>query len=259
MSRPTALISGAAGGIGRATAALLARRGWDLFLTDLVWPEDWPKFLAEVETQTQVRTILADLIDPAASARVVAEALKACGRLDGLAHCAGMSLVASVLEQSPESWARVRAVNLDAAFYLAQACARAMTAGKSGGSLVLVSSIGYLSGGANPAYGASKAGVISLTYALAQELGPRGLRVNAVAPGVIDTAMVRGAFSGDEFTVLEQAVARRTPLRRLGRAEDVAGVIAFLLSDAAAFVTGAVIPVTGGLELLPKLSAFLEG
>jgi NAD(P)-dependent dehydrogenase (short-subunit alcohol dehydrogenase family) len=152
MPRPAALVSGAAGGIGRATAQALAGQGWDLFLTDLAWPADWPEFLASLDHRARVASLTADLAEPAASGRVVEAVLAELGRLDGLAHCAGLSLVASALNQGPDSWARVRTVNLDAAFYLAQACGRAMAAAGRGGSMVLVSSIAHLSGGANPAY-----------------------------------------------------------------------------------------------------------
>jgi 3-oxoacyl-[acyl-carrier protein] reductase len=100
--------------------------------------------------------------------------------------------------------------------------------------------------------------VATLTYGMAQQLGPHGIRVNAVAPGIIDTPMVRGGFT-DTFEGLVAGARTRTPLGRLGQPEDVAQVIAFLLSPAAAFVTGALVPITGGIEFLAPISAIAKG
>ena len=116
----------------------------------------------------------------------------------------------------------------------------------------------HTNGGANLAYGSAKGGVATLTYGMAQQLGPHGIRVNAVAPGIIDTPMVRGGFA-DAFEGLEAGARLRTPLGRLGQPEDVAEVIAFLLSPGAAFTTGALVPVTGGIEILAPISVIAKG
>ena len=175
------------------------------------------------------------------------------GRLDGLVHCAGVSRLRRFEEQTDEDWDEVLSVNLSAAFRVARAVAPTIARYGNGGSIVMISSLAWKSGGANPAYGAAKAGVNTLVFNMAQCFGPRGVRVNAIAPGIIATDMVRNAFPGKKFEALEKAASARTPLRRLGNPEDVAEVASFLLSDKSSFITGAVIPVSGGFELIQPI------
>lgn len=250
MSAPVCLITGAAGGIGAATAAAMLRDGWQVAASDL--PGRHPPLADGVET------IPADLSDPAAAAALVDETLRRFGRLDGLVHCAGTSHVAGFPDQEDADWDRVIDINLSSAHRVARAVGRHLQSRPGPGAMVFLSSLAWMSGGANPAYGAAKGGVNTLVFNIAQALGPHGVRANSIAPGIIATGMVRGAFPGDKFERLERAASARTPLRRLGRAEDVAELAAFLMSDRASFITGTVIPVTGGLELVPPIGT-LEG
>ncbi|WP_118133586.1 SDR family NAD(P)-dependent oxidoreductase [Oceanicella sp. SM1341] len=245
MSGPVCLVTGAGGGIGRASVAALMDNGWRIAATDRPGSE-----CAEGDA---LAFFPADLADPAAPEAVVAAALARFGRLDGLLHCAGTSHVAAFPEQDDEGWDRVIDINLSAAHRVARAVGRHLIAQGTGGAVVMISSLAWMSGGANPAYGAAKGGVNTLVFNMAQALGPHGVRVNSIAPGIIATDMVRGAFPGEKFGRLERAASARTPLRRLGRAGDVADVAAFLMSERAGFVTGTVIPVTGGLELVPPI------
>ncbi len=134
-----------------------------------------------------------------------------------------------MVEMEDGEWDSLVDLNLSAVFRLSKAAARQMIAQGGGGAIVHISSIAHANGGANLAYGAAKGGVATLTYGMAQQLGRHGIRVNAVAPGIIDTPMVRNGFA-QQFDALVAGAAARTPLGRLGRPEDVANVIAFLLS-----------------------------
>lgn len=253
--KPTAIVTGASGGIGGATALVLAREGWDLVLNGLE-----PAALDAVADEAraagaEVATLSGDVTDRDHPRAICDLALDRFGRIDGLVGGAGTSRPVSFHETSDEEWDRLVDINLSAHFRLAREVGRHMMGREGGGAIVEVSSISHRNGGGNVAYGAAKAGVVAMCYGMAQTLGPYGVRVNAVAPGVIDTTLVRSNFPGETFDRLVEGASARTPLRRIGKPEDVAEVIAFLLSDKAAFITGAVIPITGGIELLAPISA----
>ena len=258
MDAPVTLVTGASGGIGSALCHMLGRAGHRLVLTALD-QEGLDLLAADLEAGgVPVVTLAGDVRDDALPARCVALAVERFGRLDNLVTGAGASRPCPMVEMDEDEWATLVDINLSAVFRFSKAVARRLIAQGQGGAIVHISSIAHANGGANLAYGAAKGGVVTLTSGMAQQLGPHGIRVNAVAPGIIDTPMVRQGFR-DSFNGLVANAGQRTPLGRLGRPEDVAGVIAFLLSSQAAFVTGALIPITGGIEILSPLSAIARG
>ena len=212
-----ALVTGASRGIGLACAGRLRADGW--------------------RVETAERSSGIDLADPEQARRAVAR----LERIDALVANAGTTARFGALELPLEEWQRVLDLNLTSVFVLAQAAGRRMVEA-GGGAIVLMASLMSFVGGFNiAAYSASKGGVAQLAKALSNELAPRGVRVNAVAPGYIETEM-----TSDLEDWKRREVGARIPLGRWGTPEEVAGVVAWLLSDDARYVSGAVIPVDGG-------------
>lgn len=258
MSSPVTLITGASGGIGGALASMLAAAGHKLVLTGLE-AGVLDALSGEIaRAGGEVVTLAGDVRDHALPQALIDLAVGRFGRIDNLVTAAGASRPVRMVEMEDDEWDRLVDLNLSAVFRVSKAAAKQLIAQGEGGAIVHISSIAHANGGANLAYGSAKGGVATLTYGMAQQLGPHGIRVNAVAPGIIDTPMVRGGFAR-QFNALVEGAAVRTPLGRLGRPEDVAAVIAFLLSPGAAFVTGALIPITGGIEILSPISTIAKG
>ena len=232
------LITGASSGIGRAVAQLCVDQSARVLATG--------RRAEALEELDGVRRFACDLLEPGAPEACVAECVERLGGLDGVVHAAGTV----VRGEDPRSTSdeQIRAM-LDANLALPLRVARATLGSLGrGGSLVLVSSqLGRIGAPGYASYCAAKGGVDALVRALAVDVGPDGIRVNAVAPGLVRTPM---AYIGrDDFDELVPAIAERHPLRRIGEAGDIAGPVAFLLSDASAWITGQTLVVDGGFTI----------
>jgi len=239
-----ALVTGASRGIGRAIAVEFAREGSDVALVgrDRDALEETANACAGARIGAVAHEIIADVADHAAVDAAVEETVGRFGHLDFAVANAGQSIDALLLRLKDDVLQQLLDVNLKSAFYLCAAAAKPMMKQRSG-SIVLVSSIVGLSGNAGQAaYAATKAGLLGLCKSVAKELGSRNIRVNAVAPGLIETAMTEKMPQAAREALVKQAA-----LGRLGTPEEVSGVVAFLCSGAAAYVTGQTIVIDGGI------------
>ena len=240
------LITGSSRGIGAAAARRVARAGWDVAIHCCRSRERAGLLSEELRAMgVSAPVVEGDVSDPAQAAAVVEEARRALGELDALVCCAGIALPQQLLtDTTDEQWRRVFAVDVDGVFYTIRAALPRLIHRKRG-SIVTVSSLwGETGRSCEVAYSAAKGAVIAMTRALAKELGPSGITVNCVAPGVIDTEM-NGHLSREDLA----ALAEETPLGRIGRPEDAAESIFFLASPQAGFVTGQVLQPNGGLVI----------
>ncbi len=242
---PVVLVTGAAGGIGRATVELFRREGWDVVAWD-VQPHPEPP--------PGVRAMQVDVSQPDQVEAAMGEVARAFGRLDALVNNAAVQITKPFEATTPEEWDRVQAVNLKGAYLVSRAAYPLLrAAGRA--SVVHVASVHALATSAHiAAYAASKGGLLALTRAMAIEWAP-DIRVNAVLPGAVDTAMLRAGLSrghvqGETVEQRLKALAERTVARRIGRPEDIAQAILFLCDwERAGFIYGHGLVVDGGATI----------
>ena len=237
-----ALVTGAAGGIGRAIARQLHGQGATVALTDMnrAGMEELAKELGE-----RVHVLEANLTDPEAAGQLVAAAEKAMGRIDILVNNAGLTRDNLAMRMKDEDWQLVLDVNLTAAFRLARACLRPMMKQRSGRIIGMASIVGAIGNAGQANYAASKGALIAMGKSLAQEVASRGITVNSVAPGFIATPMTDALLDEQK-----QRLIANIPGGRLGTPEDVATAVTFLASDEAAYITGQTLHVNGGMAML---------
>jgi NAD(P)-dependent dehydrogenase (short-subunit alcohol dehydrogenase family) len=242
----TAIVAGGARGMGRAVAELAASTGADIVILDILKTET-AETAAHIASAYDRKTkgIVVDLADAAEAEAAVDAAVAEFGRIDVLFNCTGIAPNTDVLDIPAAEWAKVMTVNVNAQFYVAQPVARHMAA-NGGGSIVCIgSNSGFIVDRPQPQahYNASKAAVHQMVKSLACELGPKNVRVNAVAPGFIVTEMTKRGMSNPEWlTTWEQ----NTPIGRLGKPDEIANVMLFLASEASSFMTGSIVIADGG-------------
>lgn len=245
LSGKAALITGAQQGIGAAIALAFAQAGADVAINYLDGTAQAEEVAAAVRAAGR-RAVLVqgDVAAGGMPAKLVADTVAAFGRIDIHVNNAGVYPRVDFLDMKESDWDFVHAINLKAGAFCAQAAARAMIAAGTKGAIISLASSAVF--GASPRgvhYAASKGGVVSMTRAMAHELAPHGIRVNAIAPGLTDTAQPRYGHTEEELA----ARAATMPLRRMGTPEDIANVAVFLASDKSAFMTGQTVHPNGGL------------
>lgn len=243
IAHEVALVTGAARGIGKAVASALAEAGASVVLTDLL-PEVHETTAALQEKGYKVSAVTGNVASLADAQQMVDKAVEEYGRLDILVNNAGITRDNLLLRMPEEDWDQVIAVNLKGTFNMTKAAVKTMLKQRSGKIINIASVIGQIGNTGQANYAASKAGVIAFTKTMARELAGRGIRVNAVAPGFIQSQMTEKLPEDLKNTIL-----RQIPLGKFGQPEDVAKVVLFLASGSSGYITGQVLRVDGGMVM----------
>ena len=245
LSGKTALVTGAARGIGKAIALKFAQEGANIAFTDLVIDENGKATEAEIAA-LGVKCVgyASNAADFAQTAEVVAKVHEDFGSIDILVNNAGITKDGLMMRMTEQQWDAVINVNLKSAFNFIHACTPNMMRQRSGSIINMASVVGVHGNAGQCNYAASKAGLIALAKSIAQEMGSRGIRANAIAPGFIETAMT--AQLSEE---VRKEWMKSIPLRRGGQVEDIANVALFLASDMSSYISGQVIQVDGGMNM----------
>jgi meso-butanediol dehydrogenase/(S,S)-butanediol dehydrogenase/diacetyl reductase len=244
----TVIVTGAARGLGLGIARRFSREGAD------VWMVDIDELVLGSAGEIGEQAVVLDVSEPGAIDAIVETVVEERGQLDVMVANAGIGGGAPLADLSDELYHRIMAVNLDGVFFSCRAAARAMRIAKSGVIVTTGSVFGRDTPAGSGAYGAAKAGVMALTHALARELAGDGVRVNCVSPGHMGTELYwnalqrRAAASGRGYEEMVAAELAQVPMGRFGTGDDVAGLVAFLASDDAAYLTGQTINIDGGLQ-----------
>lgn len=241
----TALITGAARGIGKAIALRFASEGANIAFTDLVIDENGEQTVKEIEAcGVKCKGYASNAADFDQTAKVVEDIHNDFGSIDILVNNAGITKDGLMMRMTEQQWDAVIAVNLKSAFNFIHATLPLMMRQRSGSIINMASVVGVHGNAGQSNYSASKAGLIALAKSIAQEVGSRGIRANAIAPGFIETAMT-AALPDD----VRKEWTKKIPLRRGGKPEDIADVALFLASDLSSYVSGQVIQVDGGMNM----------
>ena len=237
----TALITGAGRGIGKTIAVKLAESGLDIAIADMNPVSD--DVLREIEEYgTKCLAFQLDVTDVESVKSVVKKIIDETGSIHILVNNAGITQDNLFMRMKPEQWSQVIDVNLNGVFHVTKAVIRTMVKQHSGRIINISSVVGFSGNPGQVNYSSTKSGLIGFTKSLSREVGTRGITVNAVAPGFINTAMTQALNESQQ-----QAILSQIPLGRMGEAEDIANAVAFLASEEASYITGTVLHVNGGM------------
>jgi 2-hydroxycyclohexanecarboxyl-CoA dehydrogenase len=250
LSGKIALVTGAGGVIGRAIALRLAREQAFVGVLDLDGDAAKATALAITAADGRAHALQADITDDGAITRAIRELADVAGAVDVLVNCAGWDRLAKFVDTDPALWDRLIAINLRGPIALHHAVLPGMIERKRGAIVNISSDAGRVGSSGESVYAACKGGIIALTKSIAREVAGAGISVNVVCPGPTDTPIFRSFLDEGEYgKKLFDALQRSIPMRRLGTGDDIAGIVAFLASDEASFITGQVISVSGGLTM----------